>query len=75
MQSWLRVSHGLHTLNQILVGATVGSTFGALWFVLWHLHVQEAFESSMWVQVPVILGSLAFIVAVVVHIIRHRQDE
>jgi hypothetical protein len=76
MQSWLRVSQRLHTLNQILVGATVGSAFGALWFALWHLFVREAFYSSMWVQVPVILGSVAFSVAFVVYIIRHwLKDE
>ncbi|XP_051193125.1 lipid phosphate phosphatase epsilon 2, chloroplastic [Lolium perenne] len=68
--SWLRVSHRLHTLNQILVGAIVGSAFGALWFALWHLLVHEAFDSSQWVQVPIILGSIAFGVACVVHIIR-----
>ncbi|XP_051193124.1 lipid phosphate phosphatase epsilon 1, chloroplastic [Lolium perenne] len=74
--SWLRVSQRLHTLNQILVGATVGSAFGALWFALWHLLVREAFYSSMWVQVPVILGSVAFSVAFVVYIIRHwLKDE
>lgn len=74
--SWLRVSQRLHTLNQILVGGTVGSAFGALWFALWHLLVREAFYSSMWVQVPVILGSVAFSVAFVVYIIRHwLKDE
>jgi hypothetical protein len=36
VQSWLQVSQGLHTLNQVIVGAAVGSAFGALWFVLWH---------------------------------------
>ncbi|PAN07793.1 hypothetical protein PAHAL_1G363200 [Panicum hallii] len=29
--SWLRVSQRLHTLNQVMVGAAVGSAFGALW--------------------------------------------
>uniref|UniRef100_A0ACD5YL27 Uncharacterized protein n=1 Tax=Avena sativa TaxID=4498 RepID=A0ACD5YL27_AVESA len=74
--SWLRVSQRLHTLNQILVGAAVGSAFGALWFALWHLLVQEAFDSSLWIQVPVILGTVAFCVGFVIHIIRHwLKDE
>ena len=76
MQSWLRVAQRLHTLNQILVGATVGSAFGALWFALWHLLVREAFDSSLWVQVPVVLGSVVFCAAFVVYMIRHwLKDE
>ncbi|XP_010235860.1 lipid phosphate phosphatase epsilon 2, chloroplastic isoform X2 [Brachypodium distachyon] len=62
---------GLHTLNQIIVGATVGSAFGALWLLLWHLHVQEAFASSLWVQITVILGSVAFCIGFIIYIIHH----
>lgn len=74
--SWLRVSRGLHTLNQVMVGAVVGSAVGALWFVLWHWLVQEAFASSLLVRVAVILGSSAFCVSFVVYMIRHwLKDE
>lgn len=74
--SWLRVSQRLHTLNQILVGGTVGSAFGALWFLLWHLLVQEAFASSLWVRIIVIVGSVVFCVGFVIYTIRHwREDE
>ncbi|VAI48450.1 unnamed protein product [Triticum turgidum subsp. durum] len=74
--SWLRVSQRLHTLNQILVGAAVGSAFSALWFALWHLLVREAFASSLWVQIPVVLGSVVFSVSFVVYIIQHwLKDE
>ncbi|AQK54546.1 Lipid phosphate phosphatase epsilon 2 chloroplastic [Zea mays] len=74
--SWLRVSRGLHTLNQVMVGAVVGSAVGALWFVLWHWLVQEAFASSVLVRVAVILGSSAFCVSFVVYMIRHwLKDE
>lgn len=74
--SWLRVSQRLHTVNQILVGATVGSAFSAMWFALWHLLVREAFASSLWVQIPVVLGSVVFCVAFVVYIIQHwLKDE
>ena len=76
VQSWLRVSQRLHTLNQILVGAAVGSAFSALWFALWHLLVREAFASSLWVQIPVVLGSVVFCVSFVVYIIQHwLKDE
>lgn len=76
MQSWLRVSQRLHTLNQVMVGAAVGSTFGALWFMLWHSLVQEAFASSVLVQIAVILGSTIFCVGFVMYMIRHwLKDE
>lgn len=76
MQSWLRVSQRLHTLNQVMVGAAVGSTFGALWFMLWHSLVQEAFASSVPVQIAVILGSAIFCVGFVLYMIRHwLKDE
>ncbi|KAF8729734.1 hypothetical protein HU200_017699 [Digitaria exilis] len=74
--SWLRVSQRLHTLNQVMVGAAVGSTFGALWFMLWHSLVQEAFASSMLVRIAVILGSAIFCVGFVIYMIRHwLKDE
>lgn len=76
VQSWLRVSQRLHTLNQVMVGAAVGSTFGALWFMLWHSLVQEAFASSMLVRIAVILGSAIFCVGFVIYMIRHwLKDE
>jgi len=74
--SWLRVSQRLHTLNQVTVGAVVGSAFGALWFVLWHWLVQEAFASSLLVRIAVILGSTTFCVSFVIYIIHHwLKDE
>ncbi|CAO2047819.1 unnamed protein product, partial [Urochloa humidicola] len=69
--SWLRVSQHFHTLNQVVVGAAVGSTFGSLWFVLWHSLVQEAFASSLLVRIAVILGSSVFCAGFVVYMIRH----
>ncbi|CAD6242790.1 unnamed protein product [Miscanthus lutarioriparius] len=74
--SWLRVSQRLHTLNQVTVGAVVGSAFGALWFVLWHSLVQEAFASSLLVRIAVIVGSSSFCVSFVIYMIRHwLKDE
>jgi hypothetical protein len=76
VQSWLRVSQRLHTLNQVTVGAVVGSAFGALWFVLWHSLVQEAFASSLLVRIAVIVGSSSFCVSFVIYMIRHwLKDE
>jgi dolichyldiphosphatase len=76
LQSWLRVSQGLHTLNQVTVGAAVGSAFGALWFVLWHSLVQEALASSLLLHNAVILGSAVFCVAFTIYAIRHwLKDE
>ncbi|KAJ1280628.1 hypothetical protein BS78_04G247000 [Paspalum vaginatum] len=74
--SSLRVSQRLHTLNQVMVGAVVGSAFGALWFMLWHSFVQEAFASSLLVRIAVILGASVFFVGFVIYIIRHwLKDE
>ncbi|PNT69284.1 hypothetical protein BRADI_3g52710v3 [Brachypodium distachyon] len=63
----------LHTLNQILVGAAVGSAFGTLWFVLWRSLVQEAFASSLWVKITVLLGPVAFCIAVILQMIHDRR--
>ncbi|CAI0420691.1 unnamed protein product [Linum tenue] len=59
-QSWLRVSQKLHTGSQVVVGAAVGTSFSALWCWLWNQFVFQAFISSAWVRVVVVLGTLAF---------------
>jgi dolichyldiphosphatase len=59
-----------------MAGAVVGSVVGALWFVLWHSLVQEAFASSLLVRIAVVLGSSAFCVGFVIYMIRHwLKDE
>ncbi|KAH1072807.1 hypothetical protein J1N35_025135 [Gossypium stocksii] len=58
--SWLRVSQKLHTMNQILVGAVVGSIFSVLWYLSWDAVVLEAFNSSLWVRVIVLLACAGF---------------
>ncbi|XP_062220042.1 lipid phosphate phosphatase epsilon 2, chloroplastic-like [Phragmites australis] len=73
--SWLRVSQRLHTLNQVVVGAAVGSALGALWLLLWHSLVQEAFASSLLVKIAVILGSAVFCVGFVIYMIRHWLED
>lgn len=69
--SWLRVSRRLHTLNQVMVGAAVGSAFSALWFVLWRSLVQEAVASSPSAKIAAILVSAATIVGISVHMMDH----
>ncbi|KAE8664248.1 Lipid phosphate phosphatase epsilon 2 [Hibiscus syriacus] len=54
--SWLRVSQKLHTINQIIVGAVVGSIFSILWYISWDAVVLEAFNSSLLVRVIVLLA-------------------
>ncbi|KAK2357398.1 Phosphatidic acid phosphatase (PAP2) family protein [Trifolium repens] len=58
--SYLRVSQKLHTVSQVVVGAVVGSIFSILWYWLWNAFVIDAFVSSLWVRIIVILGSVAF---------------
>lgn len=69
--SWLRVSQQFHTIDQVLVGATLGSICGVAWFWMWHSLVQAAFIASIWVQIVVILMSVAFVVAFLVHVSQH----
>ncbi|KAE8673185.1 Lipid phosphate phosphatase epsilon 2 [Hibiscus syriacus] len=42
--SWFRVSQQLHTINQIIVGAVVGSIFSILWYISCDAVVLEAFN-------------------------------
>ncbi|XP_042393530.1 lipid phosphate phosphatase epsilon 1, chloroplastic-like isoform X1 [Zingiber officinale] len=74
--AWLRVSQKLHTSSQVLVGALVGTTFAIVWFELWNSFVLEAFSSHLWVQILVIMGSLAFCFGFVIYVIRYwLRDE
>ncbi|XP_008784928.2 lipid phosphate phosphatase epsilon 1, chloroplastic [Phoenix dactylifera] len=74
--AWLRVSQQLHTVSQVLVGALLGSTCGIGWFWAWHSFVLEAFVSSIWVRILVVLGSVTFCVAFLIHVVQHwLRDE
>ncbi|XP_022775332.1 lipid phosphate phosphatase epsilon 2, chloroplastic-like [Durio zibethinus] len=74
--SWLRVSQQLHTINQILVGAVVGSIFSILWYISWDAVVLTAFNSSLWVQVIVLLASAGFGLGFVLYVIQYwLKDE
>lgn len=74
--SWLRVSQKLHTMNQILVGAVVGSIFSVLWYLSWDAVVLEAFNSSLWVRVIVLLACAGFGLGFLTYVIQYwLQDE
>ncbi|KAK8962855.1 hypothetical protein KSP40_PGU013810 [Platanthera guangdongensis] len=74
--SWLRVSQRLHTVNQVLVGAALGSACSLTWFWLWHSFVLQAFILSIWVRIFVILGSSSFCVAFLLYVLWNwLQDE
>lgn len=45
--AWLRISQGLHTPAQVIVGAGFGCTMACLWIGLWHLFIQKAVTSSV----------------------------
>ncbi|KAM6564623.1 hypothetical protein CsatB_024621 [Cannabis sativa] len=53
--TWLRVSQRLHTLSQVVVGAIIGSIFSVFWYWSWNAFLLQAFESSLWVQIIVLL--------------------
>ncbi|KAH0454919.1 hypothetical protein IEQ34_016843 [Dendrobium chrysotoxum] len=74
--SWMRVSQGFHTLSQVIVGAAVGSAFSLVWFWMWHSFVLQAFISSIWVRIFVILGSVSFCLGFLFYVIQNwLQDE
>ncbi|CAN0919249.1 Lipid phosphate phosphatase epsilon 2, chloroplastic [Linum grandiflorum] len=73
--SWLRVSQKLHTVSQVVVGAIVGASFSSLWYWLWNEFVLQAFISSIWVRLAVVLGALVFCVSFVVYIINHWLND
>lgn len=45
--AWLRISQGLHTPLQVIVGAGFGCSMATLWIVLWHYVVKEVVASSI----------------------------
>ncbi|GMJ07912.1 hypothetical protein HRI_004460400 [Hibiscus trionum] len=74
--SWLRVSQKLHTINQILVGAVVGSIFAVLWYMSWDTVVLEAFNSSLLVRVIVLLACAGFGLGFLLYVIQYwLKDE
>ncbi|XP_008241715.1 PREDICTED: lipid phosphate phosphatase epsilon 1, chloroplastic [Prunus mume] len=74
--SWLRVSQKLHTLSQVVVGATFGTIFSILWLLLWNAFVHKAFISSLWIRIVIALGAAGFCLGFVVYVIRHwLRDE
>lgn len=74
--SYLRVSQKLHTVSQVVVGAVVGSTFSILWYWLWNAFVLDAFLSSLWVRIVVILGSAVLCLGFLLHVVRNwLKDE
>ncbi|WOL02949.1 hypothetical protein Cni_G11668 [Canna indica] len=73
--SWLRVSHRLHTMSQVVVGGLLGFICGVTWFWMWHSFVLRAFISYIWVRVVVVLGSATFCAAFVVYMVRHCLKE
>ncbi|KAH8479377.1 hypothetical protein Peur_050236 [Populus x canadensis] len=73
--TWLRVSQGLHTINQAVVGAAVGSIFSILWFWSWDAFVLKAFISSLWVRMVVVMGAAVFCLALLVYVIGYLFND
>ncbi|CAN1122000.1 Lipid phosphate phosphatase epsilon 2, chloroplastic [Linum perenne] len=73
--SWLRVSQKLHTVSQVVVGAVVGASFSTLWYWLWNEFVLQAFISSIWVRLVVVLGAIVFCVFFIVYVINHWLND
>ncbi|WCJ24964.1 Phosphatidic acid phosphatase (PAP2) family protein [Euphorbia peplus] len=74
--SWLRVSQKYHTVNQVAVGAVVGSVFSCLWYWSWHSTVLDAYNSSLQVRVIVVSAGFGFILGSLLYVIQNwLKDE
>ncbi|CAN0919250.1 Lipid phosphate phosphatase epsilon 2, chloroplastic [Linum grandiflorum] len=74
--SWQRVLQKFHTVEQVVVGAGVGSSFEALWYYwLWNGIVGEAFVSSVWVRMVVHLGGLVYCGCFLVYFVNHLRNK
>ncbi|XP_073219583.1 lipid phosphate phosphatase epsilon 1, chloroplastic-like [Cicer arietinum] len=69
--SYLRVSQKLHTVSQVIVGAVIGSICSILWYWLWNGFMVDAFVSSLWVRIIVVLGSAGIWLGFLSHVIHH----
>ncbi|GLT39167.1 hypothetical protein SLA2020_133730 [Shorea laevis] len=69
--SWLRVSQQLHTISQVLVGAALGAVFSILWFLSWHFVVLEAFVSTLWVRILLVLGAAGCSLGFLAYVVRN----
>jgi len=70
------VSQQLHTVSQVVVGAAIGSIFSILWYWLWNGYMLDAFVSSLWVRIIVVLGSAGLCIGFVLFAIRYwLQDD
>ncbi|KAM7250933.1 hypothetical protein ACFE04_022816 [Oxalis oulophora] len=69
--TWLRVSQKLHTLSQVVVGAIFGTAFLILWYSTWIGVVQQAFESSLLVQIVVLLGAAGFSFGFLLYVVKN----
>ncbi|KAJ4809818.1 hypothetical protein LUZ62_022384 [Rhynchospora pubera] len=69
--AWLRISQKLHTVEQVIVGAILGSVFGFSWFFLWHCFLFSAYNFYSLVRVVVISSSFTSCGAFYYYIVRH----
>ncbi|CAJ2635623.1 unnamed protein product [Trifolium pratense] len=77
--SYLRVTQKLHTVSQVIVGAVIGSICSILWYCLWNNLMLDAFVSSLWVRIIVVLGSagiwLCFLIHVICQWLKDKRNE
>ncbi|XP_042482677.1 lipid phosphate phosphatase epsilon 1, chloroplastic [Macadamia integrifolia] len=73
--SWIRVSQQYHTINQVLVGAVLGSICSILWFWSWDEIVLKAFISLLWVRMVVVIVGSGCCLAFFIYIVRYWLTE
>lgn len=68
--AWLRVSEGLHTYAQVLVGALLGAVAAIAWFSLWKAVVLKSFTSFLWVKITLYVGSVIVCLGFLAFVVR-----
>ena len=59
----------------MLVGALLGTIVSIAWFSLWHAFVYDAFVSSIWVRIIVVIGSISLCTGFVIYVIRNWLND
>ncbi|GAB2224409.1 hypothetical protein Droror1_Dr00005168 [Drosera rotundifolia] len=68
--AWLRVSQEYHTMSQVVVGSVLGLSFAIAWFWLWNTFLLSEFNTSLEVQLLLVVGAAIFAIGFLVYVIR-----
>ncbi|QHO01696.1 uncharacterized protein DS421_13g417390 [Arachis hypogaea] len=56
-------------MNQVVVGATIGSIISLMWYWLWNAFIQDAYQSSLFVRIIGLSGSIGICICFLVFVL------